>query len=125
MDYGHWIAHKLESLTGHEIRHGEAVAVGMAVDTLYSEAKGLLDAQSAGRVCRLFRALSLPIHHPALGWLDETRRPRFLSGLEEFRQHLGGRLSVTLLTGIGREVQTNEIDEVLLLRQVGRLAAWS
>jgi 3-dehydroquinate synthase len=94
----------------------------MAVDTLYSEAKGLLDAESAGRVCRLLRALSLPLHHPALGWLDEARRPRFLAGLEEFRQHLGGRLSVTLLTGIGHELQTNEIDELLLSQQVERLA---
>jgi 3-dehydroquinate synthase len=125
LDYGHWIAHKLESMTDHALRHGEAVAIGMAVDTLYSAAKGLLDAASAERVVRLLRALSLPIYHPALHWLDETGRPRFLSGLEEFRQHLGGRLSVTLLTDVGGELQADKIDELVLFQQVERLAAWS
>ncbi|MCH8863484.1 MAG: 3-dehydroquinate synthase, partial [Proteobacteria bacterium] len=32
LDYGHWSAHKLESLTSYHIRHGEAVAIGMALD---------------------------------------------------------------------------------------------
>ena len=32
LDYGHWAAHKLENLSQHRLRHGEAVAVGMALD---------------------------------------------------------------------------------------------
>ena len=36
LDFGHWSAHKLEELTGHSINHGEAVAIGIARDSLYS-----------------------------------------------------------------------------------------
>jgi 3-dehydroquinate synthase len=36
LDYGHWSAHKLEALTAHELRHGEAVAIGLALDSRYS-----------------------------------------------------------------------------------------
>ncbi|MFQ5546411.1 MAG: 3-dehydroquinate synthase, partial [Acidiferrobacterales bacterium] len=36
LDFGHWSAHKLESLTNHALRHGEAVAIGIALDTRYS-----------------------------------------------------------------------------------------
>ena len=41
LDYGHWSAHKLEVLSGHELRHGEAVAIGMALDARYSVCKGV------------------------------------------------------------------------------------
>ena len=36
LDFGHWAAHKLEYLTNFEIRHGEAVAIGIALDSVYS-----------------------------------------------------------------------------------------
>ncbi|MEM9017308.1 MAG: 3-dehydroquinate synthase, partial [Verrucomicrobiota bacterium] len=35
LDFGHWVAHKLEQISHFEVSHGEAVAVGMAVDLLY------------------------------------------------------------------------------------------
>ena len=44
LDYGHWSAHKLEALTAHELRHGEAVAIGLALDTRYSVQIGMLAA---------------------------------------------------------------------------------
>jgi len=36
LDFGHWSAHKLEQLTNFELRHGEAVSIGIAVDSVYS-----------------------------------------------------------------------------------------
>ena len=36
LDYGHWSAHKLEPLSDYQLRHGEAVAIGVAIDTVYS-----------------------------------------------------------------------------------------
>ena len=95
LDFGHWAAHKLELLTHHELRHGEAVAIGMAVDTVYSRLAGLLDAASCARVLALVRALGLPAWHAAL------RDPALLDGLAEFREHLGGELTITLLHGLG------------------------
>lgn len=113
LDYGHWSAHKLEILSGHELRHGEAVAVGMALDARYAERKGLLPAAALERICRLLEQLGLPLYHPALALSSggSAGRLRILDGLEEFREHLGGTLTITLLTGIGRSVEVSQMDE--------------
>ena len=42
LDFGHWAAHKLESMTAHELRHGEAVAIGIVLDSRYAFEAGLL-----------------------------------------------------------------------------------
>jgi len=109
LDFGHWAAHKLEGLTHHALRHGEAVAIGIALDTLYSVDSGLLTADAGQKVIELIRELGLPIYHPALN-LSGAEGPLYLQGLEEFRQHLGGQLSVTLLSAIGEGVQVHAID---------------
>ena len=105
LDYGHWLAHRLEGLTGGELPHGQAVAIGVAVDTTYSACAGLLDRADASRVVRTLAALGLPTTHPLL---DDAKA--VVAGLEEFREHLGGRLTITLLRGIGSPVDVHEID---------------
>jgi 3-dehydroquinate synthase len=112
LDYGHWSAHKLESLTKHHVRHGEAVAIGIALDARYSVLAGLLAEGQDGRICALLEHLGFRLWHPAL----EAGRPdgslALLEGLREFREHLGGELTVTLLEDIGRGIEVHEIDEV-------------
>jgi 3-dehydroquinate synthase len=124
LDFGHWVAHKLEGMTHHALRHGEAVAIGIALDTLYSVASGHLPAQSAHKVIELIRGLGLPIYHPALE-LPGTEGPLYLEGLEEFRQHLGGRLSITLLSALGEGLQVHTIDEKRMDGCRQQLAAWA
>ncbi len=110
LDYGHWAAHKLEVTSGHELRHGEAVAIGMLLDARYAERRGLLSAIDLERIAGLLGRLGLPGSHPALHHRSGTRLD-VLAGLEDFREHLGGRLSVTLLRGIGVAEEAHEMDE--------------
>ena len=119
LDYGHWSAHRLETLTRYHLRHGEAVAIGIALDTRYSVACGLLDSGSEERVCRLLERLGFHLWHPVL----EAREAReaddghaLLQGLADFREHLGGELTITLLAGIGDGVEVHEMDDTLVLR---------
>ncbi|HLV21334.1 MAG TPA: 3-dehydroquinate synthase [Polyangiaceae bacterium] len=114
LDFGHWSAHKLESLTDFELRHGEAVAIGVALDTLYSVRAGHLRAAEGARVLRLLEELGLPIWHPALELGRALGRRAVLQGLEEFREHLGGELTLTLLAAIGAGFEVHELDLVLL-----------
>jgi len=104
LDYGHWAAHALEEATRGEVRHGEAVAVGVALDTIYSRMAGLLGADAAAAVLDLLEALGLAVWHPALASLDMA------AAIEAFREHLGGRLHLSLLAGIGRRIEVHEID---------------
>jgi 3-dehydroquinate synthase len=114
LDFGHWAAHKLEALTGYELSHGQAVAVGLALDTLYSVHSGLAPATLADRVFRVLEGLKLTTCHPALDWRDESGRRRVLEGLDEFREHLGGELTVLMLSGIGRGADVHRIDRELV-----------
>jgi 3-dehydroquinate synthase len=123
LDFGHWAAHKLETLTTHALRHGEAVAIGMALDCRYSVETGLLDEGSLARICNVLEALGLPTWDDALSRRDATGLPLVLRGLEEFREHLGGELSLTLLRGLGHGVEVREVEEAALLRALDWLRA--
>ncbi len=123
LDYGHWAAHKLESMTGHELRHGEAVAIGIVLDARYAFERGLLADADCERIYALVGALGLPRWHDALAIHAAGGRLAVLAGLDEFREHLGGELTVTLLRGIGEAVEVNEIDAALVEKSVAWLRA--
>lgn len=110
LDFGHWSAHKLEQLSDFQIRHGEAVAIGIALDVIYARNIGLLDAESAGRILNLLERLGFKLFADELLNADAAGRLHILNGLEEFREHLGGELTITLLKEIGRGVEAHEMN---------------
>jgi len=120
LDYGHWSAHKLEALTAHELRHGEAVAIGVTLDTRYSVQVGMLPAGAEDRVYRLFKRLGFHLWHPAMDSRGDRGRRLILDGIEEFREHLGGDLTVTMLRGIGRGEEVYSLDR----DQIVQAMAW-
>lgn len=127
LDFGHWSAHKLEAMSHFELRHGEAVAIGVAVDTVYSSLVHGLPESQADRVLQSLERLKLLNDHPTLRRTDEL-----FHGLEEFRQHLGGRLTVTMLSEIGRPIDVHEVDRArmkeaiqLVVDRVGSISGGS
>ncbi|WP_260963044.1 3-dehydroquinate synthase [Pseudomonas citri] len=123
LDYGHWAAHKLENLSRHRLRHGEAVAVGMALDGLYANALGLLSDADTVRVLALLLKLGFCLNPPELFLKDAQGRSQVLLGLEEFRQHLGGQLSIPLLNRIGESLDVHEIDNAQMELALQRLSS--
>ncbi|PIV88208.1 MAG: 3-dehydroquinate synthase [Hydrogenophilales bacterium CG17_big_fil_post_rev_8_21_14_2_50_63_12] len=115
LDFGHWVAHKLEELSASEVKHGEAVAIGIALDSLYSRHLGILGEMDLFRILTLLETLGFALSHPALSWLDVEK------ALSEFREHLGGDLSIPLLEGIGRKVEAHQIDLPLMKRCIALL----
>lgn len=113
LDYGHWSAHKLEALSQFSLRHGEAVALGVAFDTVYSSLVHGLSETAAEQVLQTLERLGLLADHPVLSGTESL-----FDGLEEFRQHLGGRLTVTMLRGIGRPIDMHEVDRGAMLRAI-------
>ena len=125
LDFGHWSAHKLESLTRYHVRHGEAVAIGIALDARYSVLAGLLSAGDEDRIAFLLENLGFKLWHSALRTLNADRTPAILEGLREFREHLGGEFTVTLLTGLGQGIEVHQMDEALAMDAVDWLEARS
>jgi 3-dehydroquinate synthase len=117
LDFGHWAAHKLERLTDHQLRHGEAVAVGIALDTTYSHLSGFLADGDWKRVINLLKALRLALYAPELHHRAGDQ-PAILRGLDEFREHLGGRLTIMLLRAIGVPFDAHEIDKGVMLGSI-------
>jgi 3-dehydroquinate synthase len=117
LDFGHWSAHKLERLSNHQVRHGEAVAVGVALDTTYSHLSGFLPEGDWRRVIDLFGALGLAVYAPELTH-HAGDHPAVLRGLDEFREHLGGRLTIMLLKAIGVPFDAHEIDKGVMLGSI-------
>lgn len=121
LDFGHWAAHKLEAMTGYQLAHAPAVAVGLALDTLYSAKAGLLAPEAAERILRVLEGLSLQTYHEGLDERTETGRHRVFDGLDEFREHLGGELTVLLLREPGKGVDVHEFDMDLLAGCIAEL----
>ena len=104
LDFGHWAAHKLESLSNYRLRHGEAVASGIALDTCYSVEKGFLAEKEGRKILCLLKKLGFSLYQ------EEMEDKDFLHGLTEFREHLGGVLCIPLLKAIGSPVEVQEMD---------------
>lgn len=115
LDYGHWSAHKLEQLTDFSLRHGEAVAIGIALDVVYAHLIGWLGKQDQDRIIRLLQTLGFRLFHPALQ--DDA----ILKGLQEFREHLGGELTILQLKKIGTGENVHEMDEDKIRKAISRL----
>lgn len=121
LDFGHWSAHKMETLSDYQIRHGEAVAIGVALDCIYSSMAHQLPEEVMMATCKCLSQLGLNLWHPTL-----ENPTLILDGLEEFRQHLGGQLTLTMLRDVGSPVDVHEIcpqqmtDAIAKLKMISR-----
>jgi 3-dehydroquinate synthase len=123
LDFGHWSAHKLEQLTHHRLGHGEAVAVGIALDTTYSYLAGYLPEDDWRRIISLLPAMGLSVYVPELehDLHVEDAPSSVLRGLDEFREHLGGTLTILMLRSIGAPFDVHEIRRDVMIRSIGVL----
>ena len=121
LDFGHWAAHKLEQISDFQIHHGEAVAIGLALDVIYSRQIGLLEATAADRILNLLHRLGFSIYAGRLLLKDSRGEYQILAGLEEFREHLGGELTITLLKEIGRGVEVHEMQPEKIIASIHEL----
>jgi len=118
LDFGHWAAHKMEFMTNYELRHGEAVAKGIALDITYAQITGLISETDLQHILDVMIAigfdLSLPIHS-----VEDIEA--LLNGIEEFREHLGGELTITLISDLGVKHDVHTIDMELIRQAILKL----
>ena len=109
LDFGHWAAHKLETMTKYAVHHGEAVAAGVALDTLYAAQQGWLTRDEADRVLEAMTEAGLTLWYDQMDRRQGDGAPEILSGLADFQEHLGGRLCVTFPDGLGRRLEVHAV----------------
>jgi 3-dehydroquinate synthase len=125
LDFGHWSAHQLEVMSGYALRHGEAVAIGLALDAFYATEKGLLPTAELGALLAGLRDSGLPFWHPVLGRKDPNGSLTVLRGLEKFREHLGGALTITLPAPVGKRIEVHAMDHRTLTEGVAFLKVYA
>ena len=115
LDFGHWAAHKMEQMTNYELRHGEAVAIGIALDITYAQLIGLINEKTANRIIKVLADIGFDLKIP-INTSEELEE--LLLGIEEFREHLGGQLTITLIKGIGLKYDVHEINMEIMKKAI-------
>jgi 3-dehydroquinate synthase len=121
LDFGHWSAHKLEQMSAFRFSHGESVAIGMALDLIYARRSGLLPDALAERILDVLQRLGFALYTPVLEERGADGRRKVVSGLDEFREHMGGRLTIPLIRAPGDRVDVHTIDATLVEQALGEL----
>lgn len=118
LDFGHWAAHKMEFMTNYELRHGEAVAKGIALDVTYAKLIGLITEQELTTILEVMRAIGFDLSLPLS---SDQEIEKLLAGIEEFREHLGGQLTITLISGLGKKHDVHKIDMAVMKQAIEQL----
>lgn len=114
LDFGHWAAHKLEQMSAFHFSHGEAVAIGMALDLIYARRRGLLPEPVAERILGILQQLGFVLYTPVLEERGADGRRLVVSGLDEFREHMGGRLTIPMIRAPGDRVDVHTMDTTIV-----------
>lgn len=110
LDFGHWSAHKLELMSGFRISHGEAVAVGVSIDSVYAREQGWITAAELAQIRAGLTRSGFVLWFEELDQRDASGERAVFAGLRDFREHLGGELTVTFPRGIGARHEVHDID---------------
>jgi len=124
LDFGHWAGHKLEIQTEYSLGHGQCVSIGMALDSCYAMKKGMISEAELELILDALTRCGLPIWHTTLLEKKADSSLRILSGIEQFREHLGGALNITMPKGIGQKIEVHQINSDLITESVKYLSDW-
>lgn len=121
LDFGHWSAHKLEAMSGYKIGHGQAVSLGIALDTVYASLTNFISEMECYLIIDALNRAGLPIWTDLLEKKCINDELEIIKGISEFREHLGGQLTITLPYGIGSRIEIHEMKIDLIKQAIERL----
>lgn len=125
LDFGHWAAHKLEIMSNYRLGHGQAVAIGIAMDSYYAFRHGLLTEEDLHLILGSFAKVGLPVWDKLLDCRASDDQLMVVKGLEEFREHLGGKLTITLPDGLGSGIEVHEMDHNIIADSITFLSGYA
>ncbi|MGH7529805.1 MAG: 3-dehydroquinate synthase [Gemmatimonadales bacterium] len=83
LNFGHTVAHALEATAKYAILHGEAVAIGMALEARLAERLGIAARGTADRITGVLKRLRLPVAPPTAPTPPDPLHPPDLPDLPD------------------------------------------
>jgi 3-dehydroquinate synthase len=116
LNFGHTIGHAIESESGYDISHGNAVAVGMIASAIISEKLNHLSHEERCSIERLIKSAGLLDHIP-----ESIDTEGILSKLKTDKKKKGGVLHFVLLKKIGMPFVNGSVEEALIRETIKEL----
>ncbi len=120
VNYGHTLGHAIEIVRRHQIRHGEAISIGMVFVAELAQRSGLIGADLLDRHRSVLGAAGLPVAWDpsgSAGWDD------LLAAMRLDKKSRGAQLRFVVLEGLGRPTILAGPDESLLADCFGAVTA--
>ncbi len=108
LNYGHTLGHAIERVEEYQIRHGEAVAIGMVYAAELARLTGHLDEATVDRHRRVLSAAGLPTCYRPGAW------PALREAMAVDKKSRGARLRFIILDGVARPAVLEDTTETLL-----------
>lgn len=108
INFGHTIANAIESIsleTGSSLLHGEALNVGMMIETKISELTGLLDKKDAEYIYDRLGRIGLPVR------ISNINKDNIMRRIRLDKKNVGGKINWTLLDAIGHAVFDKRVED--------------
>jgi len=121
LDFGHWSAHRLESLSNYAISHGRAVAIGLVLDAWYAVLNRWLEVESFEALYEGLSECGFDLWDDLLEKAGAEGTLLLLHGLHEFREHLGGKLCITMPRGLGARFEIHDMNHDQIQAAVKKL----
>jgi 3-dehydroquinate synthase len=117
LNYGHTLGHAIEKVSGYQIRHGEAISVGMMYAAELARLAGRLDEQTAARHGSVLGSVGLPTTWSGASF-DEL-----LPVVRVDKKARGSVLRFVVLDGLARPAVLADPSEELLRTAYDKVAA--
>ena len=108
LNFGHTVGHAVETVSGFKVKHGEAVAIGMATAARISVRLGLLRKAEQERISGIIHGAGLPTSMP------ELDPDRLIEAMGHDKKIVDGKLRFVLPRTIGRVVVSDKVPETLV-----------
>jgi 3-dehydroquinate synthetase len=110
LNLGHTVGHAVELVSKFELRHGEAIAIGMVVEAKYAERIGIAHKGLTDKISQTLSALGLPIDIP-----DKMPREKIIAAMRVDKKKSAKSIRFALPVEIGKAelVDVSDLESVI------------
>ncbi len=103
LNFGHTVGHAVETLSGFDLLHGEAVAIGMAAEARIAEETGIAERGTRGAIVAMLERYDLPTAIP-----ENFTAERLVEAMQSDKKVRQGRVRLALPARIGMMAQSDD-----------------